>query len=84
MNLLSRPPVLPLHRNRHGETAHVFGDGLAGILHHPAGTVPGAAAVILLNAGMVQRMGPYRGSVQLAGNEASSTQVVAGLLGSDD
>jgi len=50
-----------------GETAHVFGDGLVGVLANPA---PGATrrdvAVILFNAGMVQRSGPHRGSVQLA------------------
>lgn len=66
MNLLSSAPVLPLRHNRLGETAHVFGDGLAGILHQPPVAAEAAPAVILLNAGMVQRMGPYRGSVQLA------------------
>jgi pimeloyl-ACP methyl ester carboxylesterase len=47
------------------ETAHTFGDGLVGVLTRPAGT-PAATAVVLLNAGMVQRVGPFRMYVQLA------------------
>ena len=49
------------------ETAHVFGEGLVGVLAHAdASAAPRDTAVILLNAGMVQRSGPHRGSVQLA------------------
>lgn len=56
----------PRARNQHGETAHTFGDGLAGVLHHPVSRAGGDTAVILMNAGMVQRVGPYRGGLQLA------------------
>jgi pimeloyl-ACP methyl ester carboxylesterase len=58
-----------------GETAHGFGDGLVGVLHEGgrnAGdddardTAARDTAVILLNAGMVHRIGPHRGSVELA------------------
>ena len=48
------------------ETAHVFGEGLIGILHSDIGNTKVKTAVILLNAGMVHRMGPHRGSVELA------------------
>ena len=48
------------------ESAHAFGDGLVGILSHPATPAPRATALILLNAGMVHRVGPFRGYVQLA------------------
>lgn len=47
------------------DTAHTFGDGLVGVLTRPAGT-PKGTAVVLLNAGMVQRVGPFRMYVQLA------------------
>ena len=66
MNLLSAHPPQRLDSNVLGETAHVFGDGLVGVLHHGAQGARQDTAVILLNAGMVQRMGPYRGGVQLA------------------
>ncbi|NDK38758.1 alpha/beta hydrolase [Pseudoxanthomonas gei] len=48
------------------ETAHLFGAGLVGILHAAAGPAHPDVAVILLNAGMVHRIGPHRGSVELA------------------
>lgn len=48
------------------ETAHVFGDGLVGVLSRPEGPVEGRAALILLNAGMVHRAGPFRMYVQMA------------------
>lgn len=47
------------------ETAHTFGEGLVGVLTRPAGQ-PNATAVVLLNAGLVQRVGPFRMYVQLA------------------
>ncbi|GAB3337643.1 alpha/beta hydrolase [Marilutibacter aestuarii] len=56
------------HRNARGESAHRFGPGLVGILHrpcHPAGHVQ-PVAVILLNAGLTGRAGPYREYVTLA------------------
>ncbi len=55
-----------LAANSHGETAHVFGADLTGIIHHPADgpTVP--VGVILLNAGLVHRIGPFRAYVTLA------------------
>jgi pimeloyl-ACP methyl ester carboxylesterase len=52
--------------NAQGETAHVFGDGLLGVIHHDTGHAVQDTAVILFNAGMVQRSGPHRGSVLLA------------------
>ena len=52
--------------NAEGETAHVFGEGLLGVINHPAGRDVRDTAVILFNAGMVQRSGPHRGSVLLA------------------
>ena len=48
------------------ETAHLFGQDLIGILHSGIGKTNGKTAVILLNAGMVHRIGPHRGSVELA------------------
>lgn len=47
-------------------SAHAFGEGLVGILHAVVDTPHREIAVILLNAGMVHRIGPHRGSVQLA------------------
>lgn len=69
MNLMQEPPMPPMemHDNGLGETAHVFGDGLVGVLHRAAPPDRrGGTAVLLLNAGLVHRVGPYRGSVQLA------------------
>lgn len=48
------------------ETAHVLGEGLVGILHAAVGSQRHDTALILLNAGMVHRIGPHRGSVELA------------------
>lgn len=48
------------------ETAHTFGDGLVGVLTRPAGAIRGKSALILLNAGLVQRVGPFRMYVQMA------------------
>lgn len=63
--LAAASPVL--RAGGEGETAHVFGDGLVGVIAHPApSAVRRDVAVILFNAGMVQRSGPHRGSVQLA------------------
>lgn len=61
----SRTRAIGRADNGLGESAHRFGPGLIGILHRPRAT-PQRAAVILLNAGLVQRMGPFRGYVQLA------------------
>ena len=65
-----QPESLPgLEAGNHAgfqETAHVFGEGLIGILHPGAGKVGQETAVILLNAGMVHRIGPHRSSVELA------------------
>ncbi len=47
------------------DTAHTFGDGLVGVLTRPVGK-PATTAVVLLNAGLVQRVGPFRMYVQLA------------------
>lgn len=48
------------------ETAHVFGDGLMGVLSRPQDGGAGRPGVILLNAGLVHRAGPFRGYVALA------------------
>lgn len=48
------------------ETAHEFGAGLVGVLTRPATGASGKAALILYNAGLVQRCGPYRIQVKLA------------------
>jgi pimeloyl-ACP methyl ester carboxylesterase len=68
MNAFEAPPAMSrgLAGNAEGETAHAFGDGLVGVIARGAGGIRRDAAVILFNAGMVQRSGPHRGSVQLA------------------
>jgi pimeloyl-ACP methyl ester carboxylesterase len=68
MTILEAPSVLPQRSagDATAETAHVFGDGLVGVVTHAAARVPQDTAVILFNAGMVHRSGPHRGSVQLA------------------
>jgi len=48
------------------EQVHAFGDGLVGIVSQPAPATRHATALILLNAGLVHRVGPFRGYVQLA------------------
>ncbi|WP_341725169.1 serine aminopeptidase domain-containing protein [Pseudoxanthomonas putridarboris] len=48
------------------ETAHVFGEGLVGILARPREVGDARPAVILLNAGLVHRAGPFRVYAQLA------------------
>ncbi|MBB1061457.1 alpha/beta fold hydrolase [Marilutibacter spongiae] len=61
-------PVTRRHRNAQGESAHRFGPGLVGVLHRPcheAGHVQ-PVAVILLNAGLTGRAGPYREYVMMA------------------
>jgi len=57
----------PLRRtdNGLGESMHRFGSGIVGVLHRPTG-VPADTAVLLLNAGLVDRAGPFRGYVRLA------------------
>ena len=54
------------NRTRFLESSHVFGEGLIGILHAGAAIASQETAVILLNAGMVHRIGPHRGSVELS------------------
>jgi len=68
MNLFESPSTMShvLAASADGETAHVFGDGLVGVISQGASHAPRDTAVILFNAGMVQRSGPHRGSVQLA------------------
>ena len=48
------------------ERVHAFGDGLVGILSQPTTPTRHGTALILLNAGLVHRVGPFRGYVQLA------------------
>ncbi|QOD92024.1 alpha/beta hydrolase [Lysobacter sp. CW239] len=52
--------------NRMGESVHCFGPGLVGVLHHPRAAVAQRTAVILMNAGLVHRIGPFRSYVLLA------------------
>ncbi|MGQ4659064.1 alpha/beta hydrolase [Lysobacter sp. F6437] len=67
MNLQVRiPPVAAAAVNAANETAHCFGDGLVGVLTRPRTGRDNPVAVILLNAGLVHRVGPFRGYVQLA------------------
>jgi len=68
VNAQALPPASPWQSGSAGdESAHVFGDGLVGVITRPgADAARGDVAVILLNAGLVQRSGPHRGSVQLA------------------
>lgn len=58
------------------ETAHVFGESLVGVLSRPRQIAEGRPAVILLNAGLVQRSGPFRVYAQLARALASCGFVV--------
>ncbi len=52
--------------NALGESVRQFGPGLVGILHVPPAGVGTRAAVVLMNAGLVHRIGPFRGYVLLA------------------
>lgn len=58
------------------EHIHRFGDGLVGVVAVPVGRPPRRTAVILLNAGLVHRMGPFRLYVQLARRLAAQGYVV--------
>lgn len=62
----SRPETGLLQEGGVVETAHVFGQGLVGILTRPRDVGSGRPAVILLNAGLVHRAGPFRVYAQLA------------------
>lgn len=53
-----------------------LGNDLFGVLTVPAERRPGSAVVVLLNAGLVHRAGPFRLSVQLARALAEAGQVV--------
>lgn len=48
------------------ETVHVFGSGLVGTLTRPARIDSGRPAMVLFNAGLVQRSGPFGVYTQLA------------------
>lgn len=58
------------------ERVHRFGDGLVGVATLPLGRAPRATALVLLNAGLVHRMGPFRVYVQLARRLAAQGYVV--------
>lgn len=71
MNLAYAQPAAVTRRydNGLGESVHCFGAGLVGVLHRPrtdAHACRGKPAVILFNAGLASRVGPYRIYVQLA------------------
>jgi pimeloyl-ACP methyl ester carboxylesterase len=68
MSAAQRPSSPPSERTSGRERAFVFGEPkqLFGILTEPAQAVPGRPAVLLLNAGLVHRVGPHRMSVRLA------------------
>ena len=48
------------------ETVHTFGQGLVGVLSRPRDGSSSSVALVLLNAGLVQRAGPFRVYAQLA------------------
>lgn len=58
------------------ETLHGFGEGLVGTISRPLGRTPRGTALVLLNAGLVHRAGPYRLYVQLARHLAALGYVV--------
>lgn len=58
------------------ETLHGFGDGLVGTITRPLGRTPRSTALVLLNAGLVHRMGPFRLYVQMARRLAAQGYVV--------
>jgi len=58
------------------ETLHHFGDGLVGTISRPLGRPPRRTALVLLNAGLVHRMGPFRLYVQMARRLAAQGYVV--------
>ena len=58
------------------ERVHRFGDGLVGVATVPVGRPPRRTALVLLNAGLVHRMGPFRLYVQLARRLAAQGYVV--------
>ena len=62
----SEAPEFGRPMNGVGESVHRFGPGLVGILHRPPSALSPPAAVILMNAGLVHRIGPFRGYVTLA------------------
>lgn len=65
-SLASRLPSVRLPTNNAGESVHAFGAGLVGVVHRPQQASVQRTGVILLNAGLVHRIGPFRGSVALA------------------
>ena len=66
MGLISMLDALPLGETGISETVHVFGSGLVGTLTLPAQIDTRRPAVVLFNAGLVQRSGPFRVYTQLA------------------
>ena len=58
------------------ETLHSFGDGLVGTITRPLGRTPRRTALVLLNAGLAHRMGPFRLYVQMARLLAAQGYVV--------
>ncbi len=69
MNAEMQPvPLTRHHRNGLGESAHRFGPGLVGVLHRPCSPdgVVHPVALILFNAGLAGRTGPYREYVMIA------------------
>ncbi|MBB1473149.1 alpha/beta hydrolase [Luteimonas sp. MC1782] len=48
------------------ESVHVFAGNLVGVLTQPPGGTRARAALVLLNAGLTHRMGPFRLYVQMA------------------
>ena len=68
--------VLTLGDEGVSESVHVFGSGLVGTLTRPARIDVARPAVVLFNAGLVQRSGPFRVYAQLARAVAASGFVV--------
>lgn len=66
MNAYAHAAVTLQPGNSEGETVHCFGEGLVGVLSRPADAAAQPVALILFNAGLVHRAGPYHGHTQLA------------------
>jgi dienelactone hydrolase len=60
------------------EKVHTFGDrkGLLGVVAAPDTPRPGAPAVVILNAGLVHRVGPFRMAVELSRRLARAGLIV--------
>lgn len=72
----AREPAPSAQASEVVESLHGFDDGLVGVLTRPLGRSPRGTALVLLNAGLVHRMGPFRLYVQMARRLAAQGHVV--------